>query len=105
MPGERHGVAENEMLVRIAAGQNQGLRVAGWRASTPRSYLVLVTPAEGVGDIIVTAAAAEEHQRHQPAADEKGEESSEAKRDPAVLAHFDAAAGSPDRESPNAREE
>lgn len=56
MPGERQSVAEDELLVRMHAMQ---------------LAVLAVPPAEGIGDIIVTAPAAEEHQRHQPAADQQ----------------------------------
>jgi hypothetical protein len=50
----------------------------------------------------MAAAAAEKHQRHQPATDDKGKERAEAKRDPAVFAHLDIAAGIPDHNGPHA---
>jgi hypothetical protein len=53
----------------------------------------------------VTAAAAEEHQGHQPAPDEKRKEGSETKSDPAVLIHHSVASRVPYRRSPEASEQ
>jgi hypothetical protein len=62
----------------------------------PFRLSVLAVPlTEGIRDIIVAAAAAEKHQRHEPTPNEKGKKGSEAKCDPAVLPHLDAAAGVP----------
>ena len=58
-----------------------------------------------IGRIVVTAAAAEEHQGHQPAPDEERKEGSEAKGDPAVLIHHGVASEVPHRRSPEASEQ
>jgi hypothetical protein len=59
---------------------------------------------EWIGRFVVAAAAAEEHERHQPAADQKREESPKPKRDPAMLVH-DVLASVPNERGPDHREQ
>ena len=54
----------------------------------------LVIPTAGA--IIKASAVADEDQRHQPGADQKGKDNAKSKRDPAVNAHFDLAKLHPD---------
>jgi transcription elongation factor Elf1 len=56
-------------------------------------------------DLVVTAAAAKEHQGHKAASDGKREEGAEAKSDPAVFGHGNLIAGGPYRDRPNNRED
>jgi hypothetical protein len=44
------------------------------RRSFSNSVRWWLSPSKGVGSLVVTAAAAEEHERHQPAPDQQGEE-------------------------------
>jgi hypothetical protein len=51
------------------------------------SFLWRFSPPEWVGRVIVAPAAAEEHERHQAAADQEGKERPQAERNPAVFVH------------------
>src|SRR4029077_20714274 len=61
--------------------------------------------SEGVGGVVIAVAAAEEHQRHQTAPDDEGEERAKAKGDPAVLIHHSLAGRVPHRDRPYCRED
>jgi hypothetical protein len=62
----------------------------------------LALAAERVGSVVVTAATAKKHQSHEAAPDQQRKECAKAKRDRAVLTQIGAAAGIPDRDSPDA---
>ena len=51
--------------------------------------------------LVMTTAAAEEHQRHQAASNDKREKRAEAESDPAVFGHRNVVAGSPYRRRPD----
>jgi hypothetical protein len=57
---------------------------------------------EWIRRFIMSAAAAEKHQRHQSASDDKRKERAQAERDPTMFAHFDAGGLIPECDSPNA---
>ena len=67
-----------------------------------RWFLLL---SEGIGGFVIAVAAAEEHQRHQTAPDDEGEERAKAKGDPAVLIHHSLAGRVPHRDRPYCRED
>ena len=77
--------AEGQRLSLIARPPTEGGLLGGRLPPSP----------ERIGCVVVTAAATEEHQGHQPAPDEERKEGSETKGDPAVLIHHGVASGVP----------